>query len=43
MKNTLGEINRLVEAEDWIGDLEDKVGKKHPSKEAERKQFFKLR
>ena len=51
MKNTISEMkntveglnNRLDEAEDWISDLEDKVGKNHPIIAAKRKKNFKKR
>ena len=42
MNHTLEGINnRLYEAEDQINDLENKVEKKHPSREAKRKDNFK--
>ena len=40
MKNPVSEINSMLnEAEDWIGDLENKVAEKHPIREAKRKKL----
>ena len=39
MKNTLEEINgRLDEAEDWIGNLEDKVAENNQNSKKEKKE-----
>ena len=43
MKNTLHRINRKVDkAENWISDLEDKVGTKTPVQSRIKKKEFKL-